>query len=132
MKCGKIHISKNTLKQADRELDYFKRLITFMKEENIHLKNRISDAVISTKEEALLNKLEYFQSRSVNYDTIIFIAELDVAALTNALKKAGDPLSGTAEVIIKETGKIRNDLFLISKDFIQLKSQFNKFLTEKA
>jgi hypothetical protein len=131
MKQKKIDISENTLKNISREFEYSKRLTTFMKTENIHLKNRISEIVLNTKDELLLNELECFQSRSVNYDTTIFIAEIDIATLTNALKTTDDLLTGTSESILKETGKIRNSLFLISKDFFRLNIQFNKFLTEK-
>jgi hypothetical protein len=69
------------LRQLQYESDTWKRLLGFLEEENIHLKNRLSEILKSGFNDNLLDELENFHGRFVKKTGDSFasnnVAELD-------------------------------------------------------
>lgn len=67
------------LKQLVFESDTWKRTLTFMAEENIHLKNRLSEIVREKIDKALLPQAEEFNNRFLKHDNLIKVLRNDIS-----------------------------------------------------
>jgi tRNA A37 N6-isopentenylltransferase MiaA len=118
------------LKQLQYESDTWKRLLAFMTDENIHLKNRLSEILKERFDKNLLEEVEVFQNRFVRGDELINLLREDVADLEKLLKR---------EIfedgkIMKETDRalknIRRNIIIAERQFAKLKLDFNSYLSE--
>ena len=73
------------LKQLQYESDTWKRLLDFMMDENIHLKNRLSEILKDQFDKNLLEEVERFQSSFIKEDQLISILRNDIAELDKLL-----------------------------------------------
>ena len=87
------------LKQLQYESDTWKRLLGFMMDENIHLKNRLSEVLKDKFDKNLLVEIEGFQSNFIKKDELIGLLRNDVAGLDKLLERE-----------IFEDGKIVNEI----------------------
>ena len=69
------------LKQLQFESDTWKRLLVFMMDENIHLKNRLSEVLKDQFDKNLLVEVEGFQNNFIKEDELIGLMRNDVAEL---------------------------------------------------
>src|SRR5664279_5195423 len=81
------------LRQLQYENDTWKRLLGFMREENILLKNRLSEILMDRFDKNLLEEVEAFQSDFIKKDELLVLLRNDVAELDKLLlkDKIGDP-----------------------------------------
>jgi hypothetical protein len=117
--------------QIRYELGSFRRLMNFMEDENIYLKNRLSEVLKEEKESDLLEELELFQSRFIRYDVIISIARNDIAEFESVPEQGAAEKSEVKESHILKLKKMRAEFLILSTEFSNLKSGFNAFLLEK-
>ena len=99
-------------------------------EENIHLKNRLSQAVTTTAEKMSLEAMEKFHTRSIRQDDILSLLKHDIAEFDKLLlrvKPADKQLVQKVELALK---KNRNNIKAFSKEFDELKTSFNSYLHE--
>ena len=118
------------LKQLQYESDTWKRLLGFMMDESIHLKNRLSEVLKDKFDKNLLVEVEVFQTNFIKEDTLVALLRNDVAELDKLLVRE-----------ICEDGKIINKIDIRMKNlrtnimhaeiqFGKLKSAFNSYLLE--
>jgi hypothetical protein len=120
------------LKQIQYESDTWKRLLLFMMDENIYLKNRISELLRNGVDKNLLTEVEAFQNRFIQEDELISLLRNDVAELDKILemeKFEDGKLINLAKV---KGEKLRNNLVTAEKQLDNLKLEFNNFLSESA
>jgi hypothetical protein len=82
-----MHAKKNQMpqlivRQLEYESDTWKRLLGFMIEENIHLKNRLIEILNSISDKNLLGEMENFHSRFIKQDDLINLLRNDVVDLS--------------------------------------------------
>ena len=121
-------MSELKLEQLKYESDTWKRLLGFMREENIHLKNMLSEVLKYKFDKNLLEEAESFQNSFLKEDDLIGLLRNDIAELDKLL-----------EMIIFEDGKIingidmklhklRNNIVIAERQFGELKAAFNNYL----
>ena len=69
------------LKQLQYESDTWKRSLSFIIDENIHLKNGLTEIVQNSEDVDLLERAEYFQSRLIKEDERISLIRNDLTEL---------------------------------------------------
>jgi len=122
-------MSELKLEQLKYESDTWKRLLGFMRDENIHMKNMLSEVLKYKFDKNLLEEAESFQNSFLKEDDLIGLLRNDIAELDKLL-----------EMIIFEDGKItngidmklhklRNNIIIAERQFGELKSAFNNYLS---
>lgn len=118
------------LRQIRYETDTWKRLLNFMIDENVRLKNRISEILDDKFNKQMLEQIEIFHSNFLKEDELIGLLRNDVAELEKLLHKE----VYEEEVIIeieKKIRKLRNNITTADRQFSNLKLEFNNYLFEK-
>ncbi len=115
-------------KQLKFEMDTWKRVLAFMVEENIHMKNRLSEILTDDKTSHILNEIEEYQNKFIKTDELISILRNDVAELEQILfEKFEDPASENRKINNK-LGRIRLNIPLAERQIDRMKMDFNRFL----
>ena len=120
------------LQQLQFEIDALKRLLAFMMDENVHLKNRIPEILKNSFEHKMLGKVEIFYNRFIMEDELIGLLRNDVSELDKTLqvqKIAED--EKTIHDIAKKIRKLGFNMENTENQFMKLKADFNIFLMEK-
>jgi hypothetical protein len=117
------------LKQLQYESDTWKRLLEFMMEENVYLKNRLSEILMDNFAESLLADAENFLNRFIKEDDIIALLRHEVAELDKLLTRdvAKDGLQ--KKETLKKTGRLRNNISVAEQQFKKLKIDFNTYVS---
>ena len=117
------------LKQLRHEINTWKRMLGFMQEENVHLKNRLSDVLKDRFNKNMLDGVEFFQTNFIKEDEVIGLLKSEVAEVENILKR-----DLVTEESIFPTSKrmetVRNNIDAAEKDFTKINNDFNKYLSE--
>ena len=119
-----------TLRQLQHESDAWKRMLVFMGEENVELKNRLSEILKSDIDKKLLLKAENFQNGFVAEDDLIRFLRNDIAVFDRLINR-GNLEDGV--VILELTEKlriIRASLINTEKRFNDLKLEFNNYMLQ--
>lgn len=124
------HMSAEMQKQLQFEIGYWRQLLGFMMEENIHHKNSLSMLLKGNLHESLLEEIDSFHSRFIREDNVIRflrnnIAELDMLSSSENFKGGLLP-----DDVQKEIKILRKNMTNSSKDFCDLKNEFSNFLLE--
>ena len=117
------------LKQLQYECATWKRSLGFMMEENVRLKNRISEILKDNFDNGLLENIESFQNKFIDEDTRMSLLRDDVAGLENLLL-IESPVTENNEAIEKKLKKVRNNIIEAEKQFSGLKLAFNNYLSK--
>ena len=131
-KNGHTHDGKQalTLKQLWLETDTWKRLLSFIIDENIQLKNRIAEVLKDGVDQFLLEEVEKFHNKSLEGDLFIGLLRNDVAELDRLLSK--EMLKD--EKILRQAKtqiiKLRNNIAIAEKQFSKLKLEFYTYFSE--
>lgn len=118
------------LKQLQCESDTWKRLLGFMKDENIQLKNRLSEVLKDKFDKSLLVEVEVFQNNFIKEDELVALLRNDVAELDKLLVRE---ICEDGKIINKidiKLKNLRNNIMNAEKQFSKLKSAFNSYLLE--
>jgi regulator of replication initiation timing len=124
------HMPVKKLRQLNRDVDSWKRTIAFMMEENIHLKNRLTEVLRDGFNRDLLEEMEDYQNCFIQQDE-------SIGQLKNILSETDDLL--TREIfedgsIIHEIEykikKLRSEMNKAEDDFSRLKQRFSNYLAE--
>ncbi len=118
------------LKQIEHENETWKRVLDFMTDENIRLKNRLSEILKGNIDNNLLKKAEDFQNNFVRTDDLIRFLRNDIATfdklLTREIIGDGDRFGE----LTKKVKSIRANIGNAEKQFNKLKLEFNNYLLE--
>ncbi len=118
------------LKQLQYEADTWKRLLGFMMDENIQLKNRISQILKDRFDQNLLEEVEGYQSSFVKEDELIGLLRNDIAELDKLLQKEVFEDGMIIKIVEGKLKKIRNNIKNAEKQFGKLKMEFNNYFSE--
>ena len=97
-----------------------------LRQENVHLKNKLSEIIQDDISRELLEKAEFFHGLFVDKDTVISLLRRDIAhqsAATTAFVINGERLG-----IMDEQVKLEHDVARMEKEFKAVKTEFNEFL----
>ncbi|MGF2412109.1 hypothetical protein [Ferruginibacter sp.] len=114
------------LKQAVFETGALKRSLVFIREENMHLKNRVSEILQNGFDKKMLNKMEIFQNRFIMEDELVSLLRNDVAEIDRLLINEGKAIAE----INKKLRKLSCNIEVAESHFGKLKLEFNNFLSE--
>ena len=117
------------LKQLRYEINTWKRMLGFMQEENVHLKNRLSDVLKDRFNKNMLDGVEFFQTNFIKEDEVIGLLKSEVAEVENILKWnliTDENIFPTS----KRMETVRNNIDAAEKDFSKINNDFNKYLSE--
>lgn len=118
------------LKQLQYEAETWKRLLGFMMDENIHLKNRLSEILKDGFDNNLLDEVETFQSRFVKEDELIGLLRNEVAELDKLLVREAFEDGAIIKQVDRKLKKLRDNIQNAEKQFGKLKTEFNSYLSE--
>ena len=119
------------IQQLQFEINALKRLLAFMMDENVHLKNRIPEILKNSFENKMLGKVEIFHNRFIMEDELIGMLRNNVAELDKLLqvqKVVQDKKS--IHDIEKKVRKLSFNMENTESQFMKLKADFNTFLLE--
>lgn len=113
--------------QLQHENKTWSRLLDFFKQENAILKTRLAEVVDQVADKGFLAHAEYFQNKFIIKDEFIDELRRDINIQINGLTvKPGDIAD---HKLIKRQEKLRNEIEHFEKEFMQLKNEFNKYLS---
>lgn len=118
------------LKQLQFENDTWKRLLGCMLDENVRLKNRLSEVLKIGFDRNLLEDVENFQTRFIIEDERVGLLRHEVVELDKLLSREIIDDGKTIEEIKTRFMKQRNNIVIAEKEFSNLKMGFNKYLSE--
>ena len=118
------------LKQLRHEIDTWKRMLSFMEEENIHLKNRLSDVLKDRFDKKMLDNVEGFQNSFIKGDQLLSLLKKDLADLEKRITtevSIEEGINTNMELAIK---KMRIAVDKTEKNFTTVNCDFNNYLSE--
>lgn len=118
------------LQQLQYESNTWKRVLGFMTEENVHLKNRLSQILKEKFNADLLEEAEVFQSNFIKEDELISLLRNDIAELDKLLEREMFEDGTTIKEVKRKLQKIRSNMEIAEKQFGTLKSGFNSYFFE--
>ena len=124
------HMPGIKLRLLRQESDTWKRILEFMTEENIHLKNRLSEILKGDVEQDLLMTAEIFQNSFVREDELIRLLRKDVFAFDELLTREIYEDGAIVNKMMKSFKVIRKNISESETQFNQLKYQFSNYLLE--
>ena len=120
----------STFKQQQFEQDTWKQLLGYMMEENIHLKNSITEILKDKPNRIVLGEVENFQSHFIMEDEMIRILRNDIANIEKLFADAGDGNQKMIGEINDRLQRLRESIALAGAQFNQLKIEFNQYLLQ--
>ncbi|MEO5593096.1 MAG: hypothetical protein ABIR15_18700 [Chitinophagaceae bacterium] len=119
-----------TFSQLQSESATWKRLLSFWMDENIHLKNRMSEILKGDCNVLLLAKLEAFQTNFIYTDTLIAVLRNDVLDFEKKLE-----LDDTDEQLVNKNisgrlQRMRRNISAAERTFNKRQAAFNDYLSE--
>jgi hypothetical protein len=118
------------LKQLQYETDTWKRLLGFMQEENVHLKNRLAEVLKDKFDNNLLEEVEVFQTNFLKEDELISFLRNEVAEIDNELLKDIFIDGKIDKKIEKKISQLRKNLTNAEKSFAKMKLSFKNYLSQ--
>jgi hypothetical protein len=119
------------LKQLQYESDTWKRLLSFMVEENVRLKNRLAEILKEQFNASLLEQVELFQSSFLKEDELIGLLRNEIVEFDKLLAREIFEDGKIMREVEKKMIKLRNNIDTAEKQFGKLKAEFNSYLIEK-
>ena len=117
-------------KQFQHETSTWKRMLDFMQEENIHLKNRLSDVLKESFNKKMLDDVEIFQNNFIKADELIILLKNELAGIEKSLLTkffVPEEMNRAIEIPIK---KMRINIDTAEKHFTKMNNDFNNYLSE--
>ena len=117
-------------KQFQHEAGTWKRVLDFMQEENIHLKNRLSDVLKESFNKKMLDDVEVFQNNFIKADELIILLKNELNGIEKSLLTkffVPEELNRAIEISIK---KMRINIDTAEKHFTKMNNDFNNYLSE--
>ena len=118
------------LNQLQSERDTWSRLLAFMKDENVHLKNRLAEILKNNIDNNLLEDIENFHSSFLKEDELIDLLRFEVANLDKLLVRESFKDETNISKADKKFKIMRKDIEHAEQHFSRLKSEFNSYLSE--
>jgi hypothetical protein len=130
MKAIGVKIVSNKLQQFHHENMTWVRSLDFLKQENSHLKNRLSEVVDITTDRTVLAQAEHFQNQFIIKDEFLDQLRHDVneqeRILSERYVRGGNAVD---DYVSNRQRKLREQMEYLEKDFTSLRNEFNNYLT---
>ena len=118
------------IKQLQYESNTWKRLLGFMMDENVHLKNRVSEVLKNGFDKGLLEEVESFHSRFIKEDDLIGLLRNEVAELDKLLVREIFEDGQLVKEIDTKLKKLHKNIITAERQLNELKLEFNNYLSE--
>lgn len=118
------------LRQLQYEADTWKRLLGFMMDENIHLKNRVSEILRNNFDRIHLDEIDDFQNRSVKADQLISLLRNEVVELDKLLTREVFEDGQIIHLVQEKLTRIRSSISNAEKNLAELKAAFNNYILD--
>ena len=119
------------LRQFQYETDTWKRLIRFIMDENVQMKNRLSEVLKNTIATSFLEEVESFQSCFIKEDELIGLLRSDITDLDKLLTTNIFEDKEISKEVTRKLNRLRNNIVNVETQFNKLKMEFNCYLSEK-
>jgi len=116
--------------QIRSESATWKRLLSFLMDENIHLKNRMSEILKADCDTRLLSKLETFQTSFIHTDTLVALLRNDVVEFDKRLNTDTQGEQFFNKNIAHWLQRMRRNINAAERTFNQRQTAFNDYLSE--
>jgi len=123
-------MSELKLKQLKYESDTLKRMLGFVMEENVRLKNRLSEVLQDKFDTSLLDDVEMFQNRLIKEDELIGLLRNDIAEFDSLLVREIFEDGMILKKVERKLKQLRETIRIAEEHFSKLKSEFNSYLSE--
>lgn len=124
----KFYLMETKMKLLQYETEACKRSLSFMLDENIYLKNRLSEILKNGFDKKLLDYLEYFQTKFIKEDERIGLLRDDIAGIDKILLYTDTTYCKVVHETDKKLARLRNNILTAEKQFSELKSEFSNYL----
>lgn len=118
-------------KQLQYECESWARLLTYMNDEIIRFKTRLSEVLRAGFDDSLLNELEHFQTVFLEADEWIILLRNELAELNMLLIRERMHDAQRALQVESRTGMLRKQVSGAEVRFRELKESFDDFLSGK-
>jgi hypothetical protein len=118
------------LDRSQEESDAWKRMLGFLIEENIHLKNRVSAILKNGFNKELLETIEDYQTRFLKEDVRVSLLRNDLSEYDKLITREIFEDGRIINEVKRRQKKFRNDITNATKQFKKLQLEFNYFLSE--
>jgi len=118
------------LRQLQYEADTWKRLLGFMMDENIYLKNRVSEILRNNFDRIHLDEIDDFQNRSVKADQLIGLLRNEVAELDKLLTREVFEDGQIIHLVQEKLARVRGSIGNAEKNLAELKVAFNNYILD--
>ena len=123
------NIPELKLIQLQYEINTWKRLLSFMSEENIQLKNRLSEVLKNNFDKNLLEEVEIFYTNIIKEDELFILLRNEINELDNLLVRKVFEEKEFMKNFEKKFRRFSNNIKNSEKQFGKLKLNFNNYLT---
>ena len=113
------------------ENEAWQRTLSFLAEESLYLKNRLSDIAKEDIDEEMLEELEYFQNTFLNKEAALSIMQNEIVEQLALLNEPRIQDRDLYNGVLKQQEKLRSDMALLHKEFVDLRGRFNKTMIDK-
>ncbi len=115
------------LEQLKYDINAWHRILEFIKQENLYLKNRFATVIQSKIDKSFLEEAESFQNNFINTDTVLLLFKNDITKFEKQLSRSVKDDSKGKEIaaIQKQYG---NDIEKLENEFLRLRASFNAFI----
>ncbi|KAA9038724.1 hypothetical protein FW778_14355 [Ginsengibacter hankyongi] len=118
------------LPQLKYEIDTYRRLLNFITDENVHLKNRLAVVVKDNFEKNLVEELDNYLSKFVAQDELINLLKNDISKIENRLWGQIHDDGEIVKDIYPGLTVLQSNILTTQELLITLCSDFNSFLWE--
>ena len=115
--------------QLQYEINTWKRLLSFMSEENIQLKNRLSEVLKNNFDKNLLEEVEIYYTNIIKEDELFILLRNEINELDNLLVRKVFEEEEFMKNFEKKFRRFSNNIKNSEKQFGKLKMNFNNYLT---
>ena len=123
-------MSVSKLKQLQYEAETWKRMLGFITDENIHLKNRLSEILKENFDNNLLEEVEIFHSHFLKEDERIGLLKNEVIELDKLLVREIFEDGTIIRQVDNKIKRLRRIIKNAEAQFTRLKTNFNNYLSE--
>jgi hypothetical protein len=110
------------------------RTLEFFRQENNHLKNRLTEVVDKASDKNFLAQAEHFQNQFIIKDEFIDELKHDVNIHLKDVKdyaKKNVEMNGHAENFAEVQKNLRDQMRYLEKDFTSLRNEFHEYLAKQ-
>ena len=121
------NIPEKDLRQFQTEIEVWKQLLNSRMEENVLLKNAISDILKNNFNQNSLEEIEGFQTQFIKEDDLIHLLRSDISDIENVLYSKISENGKIEKSFDTKIENLRRDLTNSTISFRMLKSAFHDF-----